>query len=163
VSGTFQITIAREQDVAQIMTFIQELAVYEREPDAVVATHDDLRKALFGPAPKVFAILCWEDDTPIGFALYFFNFSTWLGQHGIYLEDLYVTPSSRGRGAGKLLLQHLAGIAVAEDCGRFEWSVLNWNKPAIDFYESVGARPQSEWMVYRLAGQALEDFACGAG
>lgn len=159
MSGTFQITIAREQDVTQILTFIQELAVYEREPDAVVATHDDLCKALFGPAPKVFAVLCWEDDTPVGFALYFFNFSTWLGQHGIYLEDLYVTPSFRGRGAGKLLLQHLAGIAVAEGCGRFEWSVLNWNKPAIDFYESVGARPQSEWMVYRLTGQALEDLA----
>ena len=103
--------------------------------------------------------MCRDGDIPIGFALYFYNFSTWLGRHGLYLEDLYVTPEHRGKGAGKALLQHLAGIAVAEGCGRFEWSVLDWNQPAIDFYESMGAKPQSEWVGYRLTGEALQALA----
>ena len=94
--------------------------------------------------------------------MYFFNYSTWLGKHGLYLEDLYVSPEARGLGAGKALLRHLAQLAVARDCGRFEWSVLDWNTPAIDFYQSFGARPQSEWTTYRLTGQALLDFAAGS-
>lgn len=162
MNTAFAILPAVEADIAQIMTFIHELAEYEREPDAVVATNEDLRKALFGENPRVFAIMCKEGDTPVGFALYFFNFSTWLGRHGLYLEDLYVTPTHRGRGAGKRLLQHLAKTAIDAGCGRFEWSVLDWNTPAIDFYESFGARPQSEWTTYRLAGEALTEFASSA-
>lgn len=154
-----QIAAAKPDDVGHIMRFIQELADYEREPDAVVATADDLHTALFCSNPKVFCVICWEGDEAIGFALYFFNFSTWLGRHGLYLEDLYVTPARRGNGAGKKLLAHLAAIAVAQGCGRFEWSVLDWNQPAIDFYESVGARPQSEWTTYRLTGNALLGLA----
>jgi len=159
VSIPFAIAPAREQDVEQILAFIQDLADYERDSNAVVATETDLREALFGPAPTVFSVLCWQGDTAIGFALFFFNFSTWLGRHGLYLEDLYVTPNHRGLGAGKSLLQHLAGIAVAKGCGRVEWSVLNWNQSAIEFYEAVGAKPQSEWTVYRLTGKSLSSFA----
>lgn len=149
------ITPARECDVDQMMQFIQDLADYEKEPDAVVATAADLHRELFAASPRVFAVLCWDGDEAVGFALYFFNYSTWLGRQGLYLEDLYVDPKHRGRGAGKALLTHLAQIAVAEGCGRFEWSVLDWNQPAIDFYESLGARPQSEWTTYRMTGDAL--------
>ena len=162
MTAVLEILEAREQDVDHIMTFIQELAEYEREPDAVIATHDDLHRALFNENPNVFAVVCWEGGSPIGFALYFFNFSTWLGRNGLYLEDLYVTPSHRGKGAGKQLLSHLANIAVKKGCGRFEWSVLDWNQPAIEFYESFGAKPQSEWTTYRLTGKALEDLAATA-
>jgi len=116
VTAVLEILEAREQDVDHIMTFIQELADYEREPDAVIATHDDLHRALFNENPNVFAVVCWEGGSPIGFALYFFNFSTWLGRNGLYLEDLYVTPSHRGKGAGKQLLSHLANIAVKKGC-----------------------------------------------
>lgn len=159
---SFQITPAEPEDVTTILHFITELAVYEREPDAVVATEQSLVDALFCASPKVFALICREHDIAVGFALYFFNYSTWLGQHGLYLEDLYVTPEYRGRGAGKQLFQHLAGIAVDENCGRFEWSVLNWNQPAIDFYESFGAKPQSEWVGYRMTGEALSALADSA-
>lgn len=141
------------------MRFIQELAEYEREPDAVLATAHDLHAALFCDNPKVFCVICREGNEAIGFALFFFNFSTWLGRYGLYLEDLYVTPEHRGKGAGKKLLAHLAATAVAKGCGRFEWSVLDWNQPAINFYESVGARPQSEWTTYRLTGHALHELA----
>lgn len=155
MSKTFQIDAATPDDVGHIMRFIQELADYEREPDAVIATADDLHHVLFCAHPKVFCLICREGSEAIGFALYFFNFSTWLGRFGLYLEDLYVTPEHRGKGAGKALLAHLAAVAVAENCGRFEWSVLDWNQPAIDFYEAVGARPQSEWTTYRMTGEAL--------
>lgn len=104
-------------------------------------------------------MICLDGDTPVGFAVYFFNYSTWQGRHGLYLEDLYVSPKHRGLGAGKALLRHLAQIAVEHDCGRFEWSVLDWNTPAIEFYDSLGARPQSEWIRYRLTGQGLLDLA----
>lgn len=154
-----QISAATPNDVGHIMRFIQELADYERESDAVVATAEDLHKVLFCDHPKVFCVICREGAEVVGFALYFFNFSTWLGRFGLYLEDLYVTPQHRGKGAGKKLLAHLAAIAVAKECGRFEWSVLNWNKPAIDFYESMDAHPQSEWMTYRLTGDALQKLA----
>ncbi len=155
----FSITPATPADVPQILSFIRELAVYEREPDAVLATEADLHSALFGNAPKVFCLLCRDGEVALGFALYFYNFSTWLGRHGLYLEDLYVSPEHRGRGAGKQLLQHLAAIAVKEGCGRFEWSVLDWNQPAIDFYQSFGAEPMSDWTIYRLTGEALSNFA----
>jgi GNAT superfamily N-acetyltransferase len=157
--STFVITEALPDDLGIILGFIQELADYEREPDAVIATVDDLRAALFCEQPKVFAVICRDAEKPVGFALYFFNFSTWLGQHGVYLEDLYVTPAQRGRGAGKALLRHLARIAVDNNCGRFEWSVLDWNEPAIRFYESLGARPQSEWITYRMTGAELNALA----
>ena len=150
---------ATPEDVPQIWQFVIELAIYEREPDAVIATKEDFHRVLFCESPRAYAVMCRDGDVPIGFALYFYNFSTWLGRHGLYLEDLYVTPEHRGKGAGKALLQHLAGIAVAEGCGRFEWSVLDWNQPAIDFYESVGAKPQSEWVGYRLTGEALQALA----
>ena len=104
-------------------------------------------------------IICTIDSTPVGFAVYFFNYSTWLGRNGLYLEDLYVSPGYRGKGAGKHLLAYLAKEAVEGDCGRFEWRVLDWNKPSIDFYESLGAKPQSEWIGYRLSGSALENLA----
>jgi GNAT superfamily N-acetyltransferase len=150
---------ATPKDVTQIWQFVVELAIYEREPDAVIATKEDFHRVLFCESPRAYAVMCRDGDVPIGFALYFYNFSTWLGRHGLYLEDLYVTPEHRGKGAGKALLQHLAGIAVAEGCGRFEWSVLDWNQPAIDFYESMGAKPQSEWVGYRLTGEALQALA----
>lgn len=150
---------ARRADLPLIMRFIRELAEYEREPDAVVATEAMLEEALFREQPKVFALMCEQDSQAVGFALYFFNFSTWLGTHGVYLEDLYVTPTARGSGAGKALLKAVARIAVDNGCGRYEWSVLRWNTPAIEFYEAFGAQPMSEWQVYRLAGDALQRFA----
>jgi len=152
---------ARREDVSVILRFITELAVYEREPQAVVATEDMLEDALFGDNPRVFALLCEQEGEPVGFALYFFNFSTWLGRHGIYLEDLYVTPAARGSGAGKALLQAVARIAVENGCGRYEWSVLRWNTPSIEFYEAWGAAPLDEWVGYRLEGDALRRFAEG--
>lgn len=160
--GPFEIIPATEADIPKILQFIRELAAYEREPDAVVATEEQLRKVLFCEAPKAFAVMCREGGRAIGFALYFYNFSTWVGRHGLYLEDLYVTPDHRGKGAGKQLFQYLAGVAVAEGCGRFEWNVLDWNQPAIDFYESFGAMAQTEWVGYRLAGAELARLAAGS-
>ncbi len=156
---TISIRPATIEDVATIMQFIVDLAVYEKEPDAVVATESHLENTLFCENPQVHGLIAESDGSPVGFAVYFFNYSTWLGQHGIYLEDLYVTPDARGSGAGKALLQELAKIAVAKDCGRVEWSVLDWNEPAIEFYKAMGAAPQDEWTVYRLTGKALTDFA----
>ena len=150
---------AEPSDIPQILQFVHELAVYEKEPDAVEATEDDMQRALFGDGANVFGLIAELDATPVGFAVYFFNFSTWLGRNGIYLEDLYVRPETRGNGVGKALLQELAKIAVAKNCGRVEWSVRNWNEPAIQFYRSIGAGPQDEWTVYRLTGEALQSFA----
>jgi GNAT superfamily N-acetyltransferase len=150
---------AQPQDCALILRFVRDLALYEKALNEVTATEENLRGLLFAEHPRVFALICELDGEAAGFALYFYNFSSWLGRLGLYLEDLYVDPAQRGRGAGKALLQHLAKQAVAEGCGRFEWNVLDWNEPAIQFYESFGARPQSEWVGYRLAGKALEDFA----
>ena len=140
------------------MRCISELAEYEKALHEVQVTEQQLTEALFGDSPKVFSVICEVDGVPVGFALYFYNFSTWLGSHGVFLEDLYVTPKYRGVGAGKGMLQHLARLAVKQGCGRFEWNVLDWNQPAIDFYESFGARPQSEWVGYRLTGDALQQF-----
>ena len=150
---------ATETDCTLILKFITELAEYENALEEVVASEEDLRQILFGTNPKAFALICSVDGLPAGFAVYFFNFSTWLGKYGLFLEDLYISPDHRGSGAGKALLKHLARLAVEKDCGRFEWNVLDWNKPAIDFYESFGAVPQEEWVGYRLTGEALKQFA----
>lgn len=150
---------ATASDAGTIIRFVRELASYERAEHEVLATPEHIRHTLFSPQPKVFGLMCEAGCTPIGFAIYFFNYSTWQGQHGLYLEDLYIHPDHRGQGAGKALLQHLARLAVEHGCGRFEWSVLDWNAPAIAFYESLGARPQSEWIRYRLSGPALQAAA----
>ena len=149
---------ATPADAELILHFIRELAIYEKAEDEVVATPEDIRRTIFEEG-SARALICNVDGEPAGFAVYFFNYSTWQGRKGLYLEDLYVTPGLRGFGAGKALLQHLAGIAVAERCGRFEWSVLDWNTPALDFYKSIGASPLPEWVRHRMTGQALLDFA----
>ena len=146
-------------DSSLILTFVKELATYEKSQDAVLASVDDIKKNLFDKNTTTEAVICLSDDKPIGFAVYFLNFSTWLGKNGLYLEDLYVNPEFRGCGAGKKLLKYLAQLAVENDCGRFEWSVLDWNEPAINFYESIGAKPLSEWVGYRMEAQSLKDFA----
>lgn len=150
---------ATPADTDTILRFIRELAIYEKAEHEVLSTPEHLQRTLFAPQPAVFGLIAELDGAPVGFAVYFFNYSTWQGQHGLYLEDLYVTPQARGVGAGKALLQRLAKIAVEKDCGRFEWSVLDWNTPAIDFYDTLGAKPQSEWIRYRLTGDALQHMA----
>lgn len=146
-------------DVDQIMQFVIDLAIYEKEENAVVATPEHFAKALFCENPKAHCLIAEIDTKPVGFAVYFFSFSTWLGQHGIFLEDLYVSPEARGYGAGKALLKELANIAVKNDLGRVEWSVLDWNEPSIQFYKSLGAEPKDGWTDYRLTGSALNEFA----
>lgn len=152
---------ATHDDVGHILTFITELAIYERAEHEVRATEDSLRRTLLEDDSIAHALICEVDGQPAGFAVYFFSYSTWLAQNGIYLEDLYVSPVSRNRGAGLALLRHLARLAVDSGCGRFEWSVLDWNTPAIDFYRAAGASAQDEWIRYRMAGQALAQFASG--
>ncbi len=150
---------AMPADVPVILRFVRELAVFEREPDAVRATEAMLAAALFGDRPAAEAVLAETDGEPVGFALFFHNFSTWEGRRGLYLEDLYVTPAARGQGAGAALLRHLAALAVARDCARFEWSVLDWNEDAIAFYRAMGATGQDEWTVQRVSGAALQRLA----
>ncbi|WP_267394710.1 MULTISPECIES: GNAT family N-acetyltransferase [unclassified Sphingomonas] len=152
------IRAATPSDVPVILGFIRDLAAFEREPDAEKATEASLHAALFGDRPAAEAVIA-EDGAPLGFALFFHNFSTWTGKRGLYLEDLYVTPATRGRGVGTALLRHLAGIAVDRDCGRFEWSVLDWNADAIAFYRAMGAVGQEEWTVQRVEGVALARLA----
>lgn len=158
---SFEIRPAQPADAEQILAFIRELAIYERAEHAVVASVDDIRRSLFADNAPARALMCLRDGRPVGYAVYFFSYSTWLGRNGIYLEDLYVTPEQRGSGAGRHLLRHIAREAVANDCGRLEWSVLDWNEPAIGFYRSLGAEPQDEWVRYRLEGEALRSFARG--
>ncbi|CDM38812.1 GNAT family N-acetyltransferase [Ectopseudomonas oleovorans] len=153
---------ATPDDAELILRFITELAIYEKAEHEVKTDAAGIRDSLFAERATAHGLICEHQGRPIGYAVYFFNYSTWLGKHGLYLEDLYVSPEARGLGAGKALLRHLAQVAVARGYGRFEWSVLDWNTPAIDFYESFGARPQSEWTTYRLTGQALLDFAAGS-
>ncbi|QXH58878.1 GNAT family N-acetyltransferase [Pseudomonas maumuensis] len=148
-------------DAAQILAFITELAEYERARDEVVATLADIERSLFDAGSTVRSLICERDGQAIGFAVYFYSYSTWLGRNGIYLEDLYVTPQQRGDGAGRKLLRHIAREAVENGCGRMEWSVLDWNEPAIGFYQSLGAEPQDEWIRYRLDGERLRQFAEG--
>jgi GNAT superfamily N-acetyltransferase len=148
---------ARPDDVPQILAFVRELAEYERALGDARATEEQLRSALFGPHPAAFAHIAEDDATgePVGFALWFLNFSTWKGVHGLYLEDLYVSPEARGGGHGKALLAALAQICVERGYGRLEWSVLDWNEPSIGFYKSLGAVPMDEWTVFRLTGAPL--------
>jgi GNAT superfamily N-acetyltransferase len=154
-----QIRPATRDDVSAIAELIRGLARYEKLENDVVMTEALLDKALFGNRQYAEVLLAEEDGGPVGFALFFHNFSTFLGRPGIYLEDLFVLPEHRGRGIGRTLLTHLAQIAVERDCGRLEWSVLDWNRDAIGFYERIGARPNSEWTVYRLTGEALTGLA----
>jgi GNAT superfamily N-acetyltransferase len=156
-----EIRAAAEDDVPLILSLIEELAGYERLSHEVVATEETLRDSLFGERRLAETLLAYLGDDPAGFALFFHNFSTFLGRPGIYLEDLYVRPEFRGAGVGRALLVHIAGLARDRNCGRLEWSVLDWNEPAIGFYESVGASPVSGWKVYRVTGEALEELAAG--
>jgi GNAT superfamily N-acetyltransferase len=154
---------AKPADVPTILHFIRELALFEREPDAVIATEADLLRDGFGPTPRFACLIAdWTDGNntqPAGFALYFTSYSTWLGHHGIRLEDLYVTPEHRKKGIGRALLARLAKIAVNEGCGRLEWDVLDWNANAIAVYQRIGANIQTEWRIMRLSGDALKALA----
>lgn len=154
---------ANKSDASEVLRLIQELADYERAPDAVEASEADLIATLFTEEPRVFCDLVEVDDhgTPrvVGMALWFLNYSTWQGKHGIYLEDLFVRPEFRGRGFGKALLVHLARIRMDQGYGRLQWWVLDWNTPAIDFYKSIGAEAMDEWTVFRVSGKALADLA----
>jgi GNAT superfamily N-acetyltransferase len=156
---TFRIEPAREQDVPLILQLIRGLAEYEKLAHEVIATEAGLRETLFGPHQSAEVVIAYATDEPVGFALFFHNYSTFLGKRGLYLEDLFVRPEWRGRGAGRALLTHLARIAADRNCGRFEWSVLDWNEPAIKFYKSLGARPMDEWTIFRVAGDALATLA----
>ncbi len=150
---------AKPADVPVILQLVRALAEYERAPEAVVATEQDFLRHGFGPSPRFSVLLAEEDGNVSGFALWFFTFSTWLGKPGLFLEDLFVRPELRGRGIGKALMLELARIAVREGCGRFEWNVLDWNQPSIDFYRSLGARELDEWVGCRLEGDALRALA----
>ena len=150
---------ATPRDVPVVLQMIRALAEYERMLDDVVATEEGIREALFGPRPDAEVLLAYAGDEPAGFALFFHNFSTFVGRRGLYLEDLFVKPELRGRGIGKRLLAELARIAVERNCGRFEWTVLDWNAPSIAFYRSLGARKMEEWQIFRLDGDALTRLA----
>lgn len=154
-----KIRFASPEDTPVILNFIKQLAAYEKLEHEVTATIEDLKQTLFSNTPKAEVILLEADKTPVGFALFFHNYSTFLAKPGIYLEDLFVLPEMRGKGYGKLLLSFLADLAVKRNCGRFEWSVLDWNTPAIKFYESIGAIPLSEWTGQRLTGETLVKLA----
>ena len=160
--GQITIRYAQESDIPQILFFIRELAVYEKMLDDVAATEELLREWIF-EKKKAEVILAVENGENVGFALFFHNFSTFLGRAGIYLEDLFVKPEHRGKGIGKALLQRLAQITIERDCGRLEWSCLDWNKPSIDFYLSLDAAPMDQWTVYRLTGDTLRRMAAGHG
>jgi len=157
-----RITPATDRDVPLILRLINDLAEYERMSRDVVATEEGLRASLFGPHPGAEVVLGYAGDEPAGFALFFHNFSTFVGKRGLYLEDLFVVPKFRGRGYGHALLTHLAQIALERDCGRFEWTVLDWNEPAIGFYRKLGAVPMEGWTIFRVSGDALERLARGA-
>jgi len=159
LANALEITPARAADIPLILALINELAVYEKLQHEVVASAATLHQALFGARPSAEAVLARVDGEVAGFALYFHNFSTFLGRHGLYLEDLFVRPAFRGRAIGKSLLAYLARVAVERGCGRFEWAVLDWNAPAREFYESLGAEARPEWVNYRVCGDALERLA----
>jgi GNAT superfamily N-acetyltransferase len=160
--SSLQIRPATPADIPTILALIRELADYEKEPASAIATAADLLRDGFGPIKRFHCLIAEWDSQPVGFALYFFNYSTWRGHAGIYLEDLFVRPPFRGNGIGKALLASVAAIAVADGCPRLEWAVLDWNTPAIDFYRSVGATPMSEWTTMRLSGPALPALAAQA-
>jgi GNAT superfamily N-acetyltransferase len=151
----FRIRAATPDDVPVVLELVRELADYERLSHLVTATEEDFRTALFGPQPAAEAVLALEGDTAVGFALYFHNFSTFLGRKGLWLEDLFVRPAFRHRGYGKALLLHLARLAAERGCGRFEWAALDWNTPAWEFYRARGATPLEDWTMFRVTGEAL--------
>lgn len=160
-AADFRIRLAERDDVPTILTLIRELAEYERAPNEVIATEEQLRENLFGAHPGAEVLIGEEAGKPVGFALFFHNFSTWMGQRGLYLEDLFVRPTVRGKGYGRALLVRLAELARERDCGRMEWAVLDWNKPAIQFYLKLGARPNEEWTIYRLTRDGIARLAQG--
>jgi GNAT superfamily N-acetyltransferase len=155
----FEIRPARVADVPIILELIRDLATYERAPKEVTATEEQLRDVLFGKKPAAEVLLAFEDAEPVGFAVFFHNFSTWLGRAGVYLEDLFVKPEHRGKGYGRALLVDLAKIARDRGCGRMEWAVLDWNEPAIEFYKKLGAKPMDEWTVFRLTRDGIAQLA----
>jgi GNAT superfamily N-acetyltransferase len=157
----FRIEPASERDVPLILQLIKGLAEYEKLAHEVVATEDSLRASLFGVRPDAEVVIAYSGSEAVGFALFFHNYSTFLGKRGLYLEDLFVLPAWRGRGAGQALLTYLARLAEERGCGRFEWSVLDWNEPAIRFYERMGARLMEEWRICRVTGDALTAMASG--
>lgn len=158
-AGDVLIRAANPDDVSVILRMIKELADYEKMADQVVADESLLRESLFGARPAAEVLLAFAGEEPVGFAVYFHTFSTFLARPGMYLEDLFVVPAWRARGVGKQLLARVAQVAVDRGCGRMEWSVLDWNEPAIGFYKKLGARPMDEWTVYRLTGKTLNDAA----
>ena len=149
---------AKREEVGEVLQLIQDLATYEKAPDQVEASRDDLLNTIFAKDPRVFCDLVEVDGQIAGMAIWFLNYSTWQAKHGIYLEDLYIKPEFRARGYGKALLKHLAQICDKEGYGRLQWWVLDWNSPAIEFYRSFGAEAMDEWTVYRTSGQALKDL-----
>jgi len=159
MTETFDIQFATKKDVPLILYFIRELAKYEKLLHEVEATTEILEETLFGDKSNAEVILGYLNDKPVAFALFFHNFSTFLGRSGIYLEDLYVKPETRGKGIGKKMLSYLAGLAKERKCGRLEWWVLDWNKSAIEFYKKIGAKAMDEWTVFRVTDQALDDLA----
>ncbi|PZQ45412.1 MAG: N-acetyltransferase [Micavibrio aeruginosavorus] len=159
MSDSYKIRDAVQDDAPLILSFIRELADYEKLLHEVSASEQDIRATLFGASSKAFALIAECEGRPAGFALCFYNYSTFQGKPGIYLEDLYVRPEFRGRGLGKGFFAHLAKRALLENCGRIQWWVLDWNKPSIEFYKSMKAVPMDEWTVYRLEGQSIEDLA----
>lgn len=157
--ATLTLREASVEDAGLILHFVKELAIYEKAEHEVLATEATIKQSIFSQDSHVNALICELDGQAIGMAVYFYNYSTWLAKPGLYLEDLYVSPDYRGKGAGKLLLKKMAQIAIEKGCGRFEWSCLDWNKPSRDFYESIGAVAQEEWVGYRMSGETLVDFA----
>jgi len=155
----FEIRPAVLEDVPLILELIRELATYERAPNEVTATEEQLVEVLFGKRPAAEVLLAFEGKGPVGFAVFFHNFSTWLGRRGLYLEDLFIKPEKRGKGYGRALLVDLAKIALDRGCGRMEWAVLNWNEPAIKFYRTLGAKPMDEWTVFRLTRDGIARLA----
>jgi GNAT superfamily N-acetyltransferase len=155
----FSIRPATVTDVPDILQLIRDLAAYERAPNEVTATKEQLVEVLFGKKPAAEVLLAFENETPVGFAVFFHNFSTWLGRPGLYLEDLFVRPEMRGKGYGRALLVDLAKIARERGCGRMEWAVLDWNDPAIQFYRKLGAKPMDAWTVFRLTHDGVAKLA----
>jgi GNAT superfamily N-acetyltransferase len=155
----FTITPATRADLQTVVDLVRALAIYEKLEHMMVSTVDDFDRELFGPRAKIECLIAREGNSPVGFALFFNNFSTFLGRKGLYLEDLFVDPSARGKGYGKALLVHLAKLAVERGCGRFEWTVLDWNTPAIEFYEAMGATVMPEWKIVRVTGEKLQQLA----
>ncbi len=162
MSSTLRIEPARPSDAAVLMALVRDLARFEKLEHAVVASEQQIREELAAPNPVIEAVIAWQGPDAVGFALYFHNFSTFLGRRGLYLEDLFVVPHARGRGVGRALMAHAAGVATQRGCGRFEWAVLDWNEPAIGFYRSIGAEVLPNWRICRVTGAALARLG-GAG